>query len=124
MNKGQSKGWMGKTAIGWAHFGDCNVCIVDWSRMANFQYAITALKHTRMVADFVSNFMRFLSNHGMLIEQVSIAGHSLGAQIAGFVGAKWMGKIAAIYGSVSKRNLTHFDQFNSSSNSCFSVLIL
>lgn len=99
---------MGKTAISWADFGDCNVCAVDWSRLANYDYSIAAFQHTKMVSNAISNFMRFLSKHGMNIEHVSIAGHSLGAQIAGLVGATWSGKIATIYGLYFKRSKSHF----------------
>lgn len=86
------------TAIDWAHNADCNVCIVDWSRLSNYNYPIAASEHTKLVANALFNFMHFLIEHGMNIEQVAIAGHSLGAQIAGLVGAKFEGKIDAIYG--------------------------
>lgn len=89
---------MRKTAIDWAHFGDCNVCIVDWSRLANYDYSIAARSHIKMVSDVISELIDFLKQHGMNLKDVSIAGHSLGAHIAGFVGTKYSGKIAAIYG--------------------------
>lgn len=89
---------MRKTAIDWVYNADCNVCIVDWSRLSNYIYPVAASGHTKMVADALVNFMHFLIKHGMNIEQVAIAGHSLGAQIAGLVGAKFDGKIDAIYG--------------------------
>lgn len=99
---------MGKTAISWARFGDCNVCVVDWSRLANYDYSIAAVQHTRMVSKAISQFMLFLSQHGMNVEHVSIAGHSLGAQIAGLVGATWSGRIAAIYGFNILKYYTQF----------------
>lgn len=91
-------GWMRTTATDWVYHADCNVCIVDWSRLSNYNYNIAASKHTKMVADALVNFMDFLIKHGMDIEQTAIAGHSLGAQVAGLVGAKFNGKIDAIYG--------------------------
>lgn len=72
---------MGRTAIDWAHFGDCNVCVVDWSRLASYEYSLTAHKHTKMVAQAISNFIEFLTPYGLNIEDVSIAGHSMGAHI-------------------------------------------
>lgn len=68
-------------ALSWARFADSNVCAVDWSRLANYDYSIAAMKHTKMVTDYLEHFMKFLIKHGMNITDVSIAGHSLGAQI-------------------------------------------
>lgn len=60
-----------------------------------------------MVADATVNFMKFLVQHGMNVEQVSIAGFGVGAHIAGFIGAAFPEKkLAAIYGIISKA--THF----------------
>lgn len=74
-------GWMRSTAQSWAKFANCNVCAVDWSRLANYDYSIAAMRHTKMVTDALEYFMQFLIDNGMEITQVSIAGHSLGAQI-------------------------------------------
>ena len=57
------------------------MCAVDWSRLANYDYSIAAMRHTKMVADALEYFMQFLIENGMDITQVSIAAHSLGAQI-------------------------------------------
>lgn len=70
--------WMRAIAMNWARFGDCNVCAVDWSRLANYDYSIAAMHHTKDVADFVARFMKFLMKNGMDSRQVSIVGHSLG----------------------------------------------
>lgn len=72
---------MQTTALRWAQYADSNVCAVDWSRLANYDYSVAAMRHTKMVADFLEDFMKFLINKGMNITTVSIAGHSLGAQI-------------------------------------------
>lgn len=66
--------------IDWARFADCNVCAVDWSRLANYDYTIAAFHHTKTVADFVIQFIEFLMKNGMDFRQVSIVGHSLGKQ--------------------------------------------
>lgn len=99
INKRHSEGWMGKMAIDWAHFGDCNACIVDWSRLAVYDYTTASNNHTRLVSMFVSEFMFYLYQNGMKIEEVSIAGHSLGAWIAGYIGTSFDGQLNAIYGS-------------------------
>lgn len=74
-------GWIQTTALSWAQFADSNVCAVDWSRLANYDYSVAAMKHTKMVTDTLESFMKFLIDNGMNIKLVSIAGHSLGAQI-------------------------------------------
>lgn len=75
------KGWMRSAAVDWAHYADCNVCAVDWSRLANYCYSIAAMRHTKIVTNALVGFMQYLIDNGIDIEQVSIAGHSLGAQI-------------------------------------------
>lgn len=91
---------MKKAAIDWAHFGDCNTCIVDWSRLAAFDYSTASSKNIKLVANHILNSVAFLIQNGMDIEKTSIAGHSLGAQIAGHVGTLFQGKVGAIYGLV------------------------
>lgn len=59
-----------------------------------------------MVADATVNFMKFLTQHGLNVQEVSIAGFGVGAHIAGFIGAAFsQQKLAAIYGAISK--VTH-----------------
>lgn len=89
---------MRSTAINWAHYADCNVCAVDWSRLANYDYSVAAMQHTKMVTETLTNFMNYLILNGMDVTKASIAGHSLGAQIAGFIGQQFMGKLDSIYG--------------------------
>lgn len=89
---------MRETTENWAEFGDCNVCIVEWSRLAHFSYRITAKKHLKMVADASVQFMRFLIEHGMDIEHVSLAADSLAAHLAALIGQSFEGKLEAIYG--------------------------
>lgn len=94
-------GWMNNTAINWASFSNSNVCAVDWSRLANYAYSICVKRHVQMVANALIRFIAFLMRIGMNIRAVTIAGHSLGAQIASFVGKFFDGIIAAIYGIFS-----------------------
>lgn len=89
---------MRKAAIDWAHFGDSNACIVDWSRLATFDYSTAASTNVKLVANHILNSVAFLIQNGLDIEKTSIAGHSLGSQIAGHVGTLFGGKVGAIYG--------------------------
>lgn len=59
---------------------------------------MTALKHTRKVAEHIVDFVKVLEKNGADISKMSIVGHSLGGQTAGFVGAGLDGKLAAIFG--------------------------
>lgn len=104
VNQNYSNSWMRKMAIDWAHFGDCNACIVDWSHLATFDYSTASSQNIKLVAKHVTEFVAFLFKNGMNIEEMSIAGHSLGAQIAGYVGDSFKGKIGTIYGIIA--NLT------------------
>lgn len=92
-------GWMRNTSVIWAEMENCNVCSVDWSRLANYEYSIAAMVNTDLVAWYTIEFMNFLKSEGMKIRHVSIAGHSLGAQIAGKVGRYYRGLIDAIFGN-------------------------
>lgn len=90
---------MRPVAFSWSQDGDCNVCAIDWSRLANYDYPIAALVHTKKVANYIIDFMEFLKNiHHIKVEDCAIAGHSLGAQIAGIVGRYFGGVMDAIYG--------------------------
>lgn len=96
------------SAIKWAHFVDCNACTVDWSRLSRYNYSTAATKHPRIVSAATVNFMKFLTPYGLNVQQVSIAGFSLGAHIAGFIGASFpQQKLAAIYGTAISKD-THF----------------
>lgn len=94
---------MRPTSINWTLAMNCNVCSVDWSRLANYEYSVAALKNTKLVTAFMIRFMEFLVGEGMRLQQVSIAGHSLGAQVAGFVGRNYRGRLRAIYGRCALR---------------------
>lgn len=91
-------------AIKWARHAESNACAVNWSRLAHYKYAISATKHTKMVAAATVNFMNFLTQHGINVQQTSIAGFGVGAHIAGFIGASFpKQKLAAIYGMIFER---------------------
>lgn len=62
---------------------------VDWSVGAGTINYITARNRVGLVADVLSNFLNFLVNNGFTdMSRVSIAGHSLGAHIAGLTGKR------------------------------------
>lgn len=75
-----------------------NVCALDWARLALTEYTIAA-NNTRLVARELTRFLRIMNRvHGIPLDQITLVGHSFGAQIAGMVGAKMHGKIGRIIG--------------------------
>lgn len=83
----------------WAKFSNANTCAVDWSRLAFIDYSVAASRNTRIVANQMISFMNYLIGKSFTIETVSVAGHSLGAHIAGYFGRGFKGQLNAIFGS-------------------------
>lgn len=93
--------WMYPLAKEWAQYNNSNVCIVDWSFLAKDEYSRAVFMQTDRVVERFMNFTRKLSKHGMDCNKVSIAGHSLGAHIAGMIGRRVQllsKELYAIYG--------------------------
>lgn len=91
-------GWMRSTTIDWSRADGSNICSVDWSRLANYEYSVAALVNTIMVTNYTIKFMDFLIANGMKVNESVAAGHSLGAQIAGAIGRHYGGIMDAIFG--------------------------
>lgn len=92
---------MDRIARNWAIFGNRNVCQVDWKRLASYSYYTTSQKHTQIVGFYMAEFIQSLQ---IQINETSIAGHSLGAQVAGYCGRALNGSLNVIYG----KNMTKF----------------
>ncbi|XP_001650275.2 lipase member H-B [Aedes aegypti] len=92
------KNWIQNTAQDAMENMDINVCVVGWGNLARYVYYQSARKHTLLVSKYMTEFINFLNKEGMALEDVSLAGHSLGAQICGQVGYNLKGKLGAIYG--------------------------
>lgn len=79
---------MQETIINWAA-NDVNVCAVDWGPLSqNINYFLVAQINTVRVANFLTEFLVRLERLGIVLAQTTLAGHSLGAQIAGKIGSK------------------------------------
>lgn len=71
----------------WAKHANINVCGVDWhSLAADPTYIIAALENTHITAEHVTKFILNLVEAGVRTKNIAIAGHSLGAHVAGFTG--------------------------------------
>ncbi|XP_029955074.1 lipase member H [Salarias fasciatus] len=77
---------------------DLNVIVVDWNKgAANLNY-FTAVSYTREAAHNLTGFIRAMEEDGASLSSVHLIGVSLGAHLAGFVGANLKGRIGRITG--------------------------
>ncbi|XP_071402166.1 LOW QUALITY PROTEIN: lipase member H, partial [Centroberyx affinis] len=77
---------------------DMNVVVVDWNKgAANLNYFI-AVANTRQAAHNLTGFIMNMQEEGASLSSVHLIGVSLGAHLAGFVGANLKGKIGRITG--------------------------
>lgn len=95
---------MKRTSQDWAKYGDTNVCVVDWHAFAANLYSIAA-RRTKYVGKTVGRFLVRLVEFGMPLDRIAVAGHSMGAHIAGFAG-NYLKKrnlyLNVIYGKLNK----------------------
>lgn len=100
------RGWPVATIEDWSRFVDTNACGVDWSPLADDNYIRAALRNTHTVAYWLARFCVRLNRIGIPSARITIAGHSLGAQIAGYVGKNlqlWTRQqLGTIFGTITK----------------------
>ncbi|XP_043258017.1 uncharacterized protein LOC122400559 [Colletes gigas] len=77
--------------------GDYNVIVIDWSKLSKTIYPY-AVKQVITVGKYVSSMIDFLQKQGMDVSRLTIAGHSLGAHIAGLAGHYAKSKVKYIVG--------------------------
>ena len=80
---------------------DFNVVVVDWGVGANTINYISARNRVNEVGPLLARFIDFLHQNGLItfFSRVNIAGHSLGAHIAGITGKRvTRGRIQVIHG--------------------------
>ncbi|XP_023129784.2 lipase member H isoform X1 [Amphiprion ocellaris] len=77
---------------------DLNVIVVDWNKgAANLNY-FTAVTYTREAAYNLTGFIMKMEEEGASLSSIHLIGVSLGAHLAGFIGANLKGKIGRITG--------------------------
>lgn len=89
--------WMERIARSWIARQRRIVCLVDWRRLAAFDYVTAALKHTQTVGLYMAKLIGSLPSSRA--KGISIVGHSLGAHVAGYCGNALNGSIRLIYGN-------------------------
>lgn len=80
---------------------DMNVVVVDWGRGANTINYISARNRVNEVGPLLARFIDFLHQNGFILffSRLHIAGHSLGAHIAGIAGKRvTRGRVEVIVG--------------------------
>ncbi|XP_053530736.1 lipase member H isoform X4 [Ictalurus punctatus] len=81
-----------------AEQADMNVLVVDWNRgAANLNY-FTAVANTRRTATNITAFIRRMTDEGACLDSIHLIGVSLGAHVAGFIGAMLGGQVGRITG--------------------------
>ncbi|KAM6907983.1 lipase member H [Lycodopsis pacificus] len=77
---------------------DMNVVVVDWNKgAANLNYFV-AVSYTREAAHNLTGFIVTMQEEGASLSSLHLIGVSLGAHLAGFVGANLKGKMGRITG--------------------------
>ncbi|KAJ8278145.1 hypothetical protein GJAV_G00084360 [Gymnothorax javanicus] len=88
--------WVGHIVRLLAAQADMNILVVDWNRgAANLNY-YTAVENTRKAAENITSFIQNMEENGATLASIHLIGVSLGAHVAGFVGAMLGGKIGRI----------------------------
>ncbi|XP_051856009.1 lipase member H [Antechinus flavipes] len=90
--------WLSELVQGLLRVEDMNVVMVDWNRGATHIIYAMAFKHTRPVAESLTETINQMLANGASLDNIYLIGVSLGAHIAGFVGQMYDGKIGRITG--------------------------
>ncbi|XP_075147676.1 phospholipase A1-like [Haematobia irritans] len=90
---------------------DCNVIVVDWARARSVDY-VTSVTAVPRVGKKIASFITSLNkNFKMPYESLTVAGHSLGAHVAGYAGKNVKnGKIHTIVGLDPALPLFNYDK--------------
>lgn len=96
---------MQHSIIKWSK-NNVNVCAVNWGRLslAAYNYFVVSQRNTVRVANYLIDVVHRFAKNGVDLTQASIAGHSMGAQISGRIGAGLKSRnltLGNIYGDVS-----------------------
>lgn len=78
------------------------MCAVDWGRLANFEYTISATRNVFMVAEYLATFIKYLNELGVEYDNITLVGHSLGGQISGIAGGLLDGQVGQIFGELKR----------------------
>lgn len=74
------------------------VCAVDWRKLANFEYSISATFFLPKAASVVCQFIKYLLTQSFNADDITLIGHSLGGQMSGMIGSCLGGILGRIFG--------------------------
>ncbi|XP_026860265.2 lipase member H [Electrophorus electricus] len=75
-----------------------NILVVDWNRgAANLNY-FTTVANTRYTATNITGFIQRMRDEGASLDSIHLIGVSLGAHVAGYIGAMLGGRVGRITG--------------------------
>lgn len=74
---------------------DGNVCAVDWSSWAAYDY-ITSIRFLYLVAEYLANFLLQLHSCGLQYKNLTLIGFSLGSHLVGWTGKLLHGQVGSI----------------------------
>ena len=66
--------------------GDHNILVIEWSSYNRGSYTLEAIPNTRIVGEYLGKIMLMMSDAGFNLNKFHFVGHSLGGQLAGFIG--------------------------------------
>jgi len=78
----------GGMARAWLDQINCNAFGVDWGAGARTPNYILARNRVNVTGHVVGEYIQFLQRNGLSLSNVVVAGHSLGAHVAGFAGKR------------------------------------
>ncbi|XP_021513749.1 lipase member H [Meriones unguiculatus] len=90
--------WMEELVHSLLREQEMNVVVVDWNRGATTVIYSSASAKTRKVAEILEEFIKHMVDKGASLDNIYMIGVSLGAHIAGFVGAAYPKKLGRITG--------------------------
>lgn len=79
-------GWMNLVARDLISFTSGNVVVCNWGYSSSCDYITSMLVHAPAIANYTAKLIGFMTNNGFKSINVTVIGHSMGAQIAGLIG--------------------------------------
>uniref|UniRef100_A0A6B2EG45 Putative serine/threonine protein phosphatase 2a regulatory subunit a n=1 Tax=Phlebotomus kandelakii TaxID=1109342 RepID=A0A6B2EG45_9DIPT len=66
--------------------GDHNILILDWAELADGNYLIDAFPNLKPLASALAGHILKMAMDGMRLDKFHVVGHSMGGQLAGYIG--------------------------------------
>ncbi|XP_074652888.1 pancreatic lipase-related protein 2-like [Tubulanus polymorphus] len=90
--------WVTEIVIALLNLEPMNVVVVDWGQGAAFPHYVQAVANSRLVARQTRVLLDQMRSLGARMSEVHLIGHSIGAHVAGYIGAALNASIGRISG--------------------------